>query len=197
MNYKLDPDNITNFNLNEDELQLNILFWVCAAGKNGHTSARCLSNLLNHFNLLTKEISPFNIILKIYNLPNELKKFGIGCYNNKSRTIKELINKNLNLKNCSIDDLESVWGLGPKTVRCFLMHTRKNQKLAGLDRHVLRFLKEMGYDVPRNSPNKKKYRELEKIFIKIADSLNKTPSELDLEIWKKKRVLTKNLEKVS
>lgn len=197
MNYKLDPDNITNFNLNEDELQLNILFWICAAGKNGHTSARCLSNLLSQFSLLTKETSPFNIIKKIYDLPNELKKSGIGCYNNKSRTIKELINKNLNLKNCSIDDLESIWGMGPKTVRCFLIHTRKNQKLAGLDRHVLRFLKEMGYDVPRNSPNKKKYRELEKIFIKIADSLNKTPSELDLEIWKKKRILPKNLEKIS
>jgi thermostable 8-oxoguanine DNA glycosylase len=197
MNYKVDPDNVTNFNLTEDQLQLNILFWICAAGKNGHTSAKCLCNLLNKFSILNNEISPFNIILKIKDLPLELKNHGIGCYNNKSKTIKELINKNLNLEKCSIDDLESIWGMGSKTTRCFLMHTRKDQRLAGLDRHVLRFLQEMGHKVPKNSPNKKQYRELEKIFIKIADELNKTPSELDLEIWKKKRILPKTLEKIS
>ena len=197
MNYKIDPDNVTNFDLTEGQLQLNILFWICAAGKNGHTSSRCLCNLLNKFSIQNNETNPFDIILKIKDLPKELKNHGIGCYNNKSRTINELINKKINLKECSIEDLESIWGMGSKTVRCFLIHTRKNQRLAGLDRHVLRFLQETGYNVPKNSPNKKQYRELEKIFIKIADELNKTPSELDLEIWKKKRILPKTVEKNS
>ncbi len=197
MNYKINPDEITNFDLTENELQLNILFWICAAGKNGHTAAKCICNFLNNFSKITKEEYPFEIIKKVEDLPNQLKLFGIGCYNNKSRTIKELIDKKLCLSNCSIDELESVWGMGSKTARCFLIHTRKNQRLAGLDRHVLRFLQELGHKIPKNSPNKKQYRELEKIFIKIADSLNKTPSELDLEIWKSKRILPKTLEKTS
>lgn len=196
MNYKINPDKVTNFNLSKDELELNILFWICAAGKNGHTASRCLCDLLTYFNNLYKKDSPFEIINLIDNLPKELKNFGIGCYNNKSRTIKELIKSNIDLKTCNIEDLESVWGMGSKTSRCFLIHTRPNQRLAGLDRHILKFLEEEGYNVPKNSPSKKKYYELEKIFLEIADKLNKTPSELDLEIWKKKRLLPKNLEKV-
>lgn len=198
MNYLVDPDDITNFNLNKDELELNIIFWILSAGKNGHTSAKCLNNFLNYFSKITNKKSPFEIISLLKNLPLSLKEFGIGCYNNKSKTILSLINKKFNLKDCSIEDLESVWGLGPKTVRCFLMHTRENQKLAGLDRHILSFLKELGYDVPNQTPNKKQYKKIEKIFIDIAEKLNKTPSELDLEIWKKKRILPKkNTEKIS
>ena len=35
--------------------------------------------------------------MKLENLPEELKKFGVGCFNNKSKTIKNLIEKNPNL----------------------------------------------------------------------------------------------------
>ncbi len=195
MNYKLDPDNITQFDATKEELELQILFWICAAGKNGHVASGCLADFLNYFSFKNKKISPFEIIESIDNLPLKLKEFGIGCYNNKARTIKELINKNLNLKTCTLEELESLWGMGPKTSRCFLIHTRRDQKFAGLDRHVLRFLREKGYNVPKNSPNKKQYKELEIVFLNIAQKMNKTPSELDLEIWKKKRILPKILEK--
>jgi thermostable 8-oxoguanine DNA glycosylase len=81
--------------------------------------------------------------------------------------------------------------LGCKTARCFFIHTRKNQKLAGLDRHILRFLEKRGHKVPKNSLSKKQYLELEKVFVELAESLNKTTNELDLEIWKENRVLTR------
>ena len=131
----------------------------------------------------------FEIISEIGNLPKELKRFGIGCFNNKARTITCLINKKFDLKKCSLEDLESVWGLGPKSVRCYLLHTRRNQKYAGLDRHVLRYLKNLGYDVPDSTPTRKKYLEIENIFIDLANKSGKTISELDLEIWKESRVL--------
>lgn len=197
MNYWVDPDNITNFNLNESELELNIIFWIFAAGKNGHTSAKCLKNFLEYYSKKNNEESPFSIVSSIENLPQSLKDFGVGCYNNKAKTLLNLINKGLNLKTCSVEELESIWGLGSKTARCFLIHSRKDQKLAGLDRHILSFLRDLGYDVPRQTPNKNQYKKIENIFIEIAESLNKTPSELDLEIWKKKRILPKkNIEKV-
>jgi thermostable 8-oxoguanine DNA glycosylase len=190
MNYKVDPDNITDFYLDDDQLELNILFWIFAAGKNGHTASKCLNNFLSFYNNETKQDSPFNIIKKINKLPESLKSFGVGCYNNKSRTIKDLIDRNLDLKKCNVEDLENIWGMGSKTSRCFLIHSRKNQNFAGLDRHILRYLKEIGHDVPNQTPNKKQYLKIEKIFIELARNMNKTISELDLEIWKKYRMKT-------
>lgn len=197
MFYRIDPDNVTNFDATNEELELQILFWICAAGKNGHTAAKCLNNFLSYFSKKNEKTSPFEIISSVHDLPLSLKSFGIGCYNNKARTINDLLSKKLNLKTCTLEELETIWGMGPKTARCFLIHTRKNQKFAGLDRHILRFLKDSGYDVPKNSPTKKQYVELEKIFLSIAEKANKTISELDLEIWKNKRLLPKNLEKIS
>jgi len=190
MNYKIDPDNVTCFNLDKEGLELQILFWIFAAGKNGHTAARCLNNILSEHSKLTGLISPLLILKRIDNLGSELKKFGVGCYNNKSKAILDLISKNLDLSTCSIEDLENVWGLGPKSVRCFMIHTRKNQNIAGLDRHVLRYLGELGYKVPKSTPNKKQYLEIEKIFIDLAKSMGKSISELDLEIWTKYRKKT-------
>jgi len=53
MNYKIDPDNVTCFNLDKEGLELQILFWIFAAGKNGHTAARCLNNILSEHSKLT------------------------------------------------------------------------------------------------------------------------------------------------
>jgi thermostable 8-oxoguanine DNA glycosylase len=190
MNYKIDPDNCTDFNLDKCGLELHILFWIFAAGKNGHTASRCLNNILQEYNKKIDLESPFDIVRNIEDLPQELKRFGVGCFNNKSKSIKDLISKNFDLSKCTIEDLESVWGLGPKSVRCFLIHTRKDQNLAGLDRHVLRYLGELGYKVPKSTPNKKQYIEIEKIFIELAKNSGKTRSEFDLEIWTKYRKKT-------
>jgi hypothetical protein len=135
MNYKINPDKCTCFYLDKHGLELHILFWIFAAGKNGHTASKCLNNILEEHSVKTGITGPFDIIQTIENLPQELKKFGVGCFNNKAKTIKFLIEKELDLSTCTIEQLEDVWGLGPKSVRCFLIHTRENQELAGLDRH--------------------------------------------------------------
>jgi len=70
-----------------------------------------------------------------------------------------------------------------KTSRCFILHSRKDSRYAGLDTHILKFLKGYGFKVPKATPAKKKYLELEQQFLYIADSQNKSPAELDLEVW--------------
>ena len=99
MKYKIDPDNVTCFELDKDGLELQILFWIFAAGKNGHTASRCLNNILSEHSKLTRLTSPLLILGGIKNLGIELKKFGVGCYNNKSKAILDLISKNLDLSN--------------------------------------------------------------------------------------------------
>jgi hypothetical protein len=185
MNTLVDPKNVTNFNLNDDELELHLLFWICAAGKNGVTAARSLSRLLIRLRLVHGDFSPFGLIRRtgLLNLPNLLKINGIGCFNNKSMSFWDLVHSDLDLKTCTVEDLEEVRGIGPKTARCFVMHSRPNQQLAGLDRHILRYLKDEGYDVPKGTPTGKKYKELEKIFLNKAKSVGKSPAELDLTLW--------------
>lgn len=178
MNFLLDPTKITNFNLSYPELELHILWWILAAGKNGITSAKCLNNLLTN----NKGSSPFEIIKNIDDLPQEMKKFGIGCFNIKSKTFKELIAAKLDLMNCSLNDLLAIKGIGNKTARCFLTHSKTNQRFACLDTHVKKYLFDIGVPVPKTLTNKK-YQEIEKTFIAIADKMNRSIAELDLDIW--------------
>lgn len=181
----IDPKNITSFNLSQSSLEEVLLFWVCAAGKNGVTAAQTLDKLLSRRN--SEKESPFAFIVRLdktCNLAEEMRKAGIGCYNNKAKTFRALSKSDLNLKTCSVEDLELIPGIGPKTARCFLMHSRPNQNYAGLDRHILSFMSDCGISTPKNSPSGTKYKNLEQIFLQLAKMSNKSIADLDLLIWK-------------
>jgi thermostable 8-oxoguanine DNA glycosylase len=179
----IDPTNITNFNLSDNQLEEVILFWICAAGKNAIVAASSLDRLLNQ--ICEKKHSPFESIrnLNKNKLPNLLKNFGIGCYNNKAKTFWDLSNSGINLRTCSANDLENIYGIGMKTSRCFIIHSRKNAKYAGLDVHILKFMKLLGYDVPKSTPIGKKYLYLEKEFLRKIEGFGKPVAEIDLLIW--------------
>ena len=183
------PETITNYDLNDFQLEEVLLFWVCAAGKNANVAARSLESFLikSQEDLLIQERQPFRIIrsLSSNKLADMLRICGIGCYNTKSITLWQLAHKGLDLRICSTTELEEIYGIGPKTSRCFILHSRKNARCAGLDVHILKFLSERGIDVPEHTPsgNIKRYMDIERQFLEIADSLKKTPAELDLECW--------------
>lgn len=186
----IDPTKITNYGQSQAGLEEVLLFWVCAAGKNGVTAAKCLDRMLSAWRekVPRSKPSPFKIIQYISavtNLAEEMKKNGIGCYNAKSRTFEYLTRPSfsIDLKRCGVEDLESVPGIGPKTARCFLIHSRPNQQYAGLDTHVLKFLRDKGHEVPMSTPSGKKYGELEKVFLKYAADSGKSVADFDLMIW--------------
>jgi len=182
----IDPARITNYNMNDYELQEMVIFWVCVAGKTALTIARCLDSLLDEIG--AKKKHPFTVIADISTeeLSAKLKENGIGCYTLKSRAIKELATSTLDLRKCSVDDLETIYGIGMKTSRCFIMHSRPDVQCAGLDTHVLKFLREKGHEVPKSTPGtKRKYLELEKLFLDYVKKSSKTAAEFDLEIWRK------------
>lgn len=186
----IDPTKITNFNTTDAELQEMVLFWVCAAGKNGVTAAKSLDKLLNSVDSNVDSPMPFDriqYIEKKFELANQMKKFGIGCFNRKAITFQSLVHSKINLRTCSVEELEKIYGIGPKTARCFLIHSRPNQRLAGLDTHILKFLKDQGHQVPRNTPTGKKYKQIEKIFLEYADKFKIPIADLDLIIWNEYR----------
>lgn len=184
----IDPTNITNYNLTDSELEEYILFWVTAAGKNGTTAARCLDKFLS--GIIYNNMSPFEAIRSasfcFNNFPSMMKAAGIGCYTHKSRTFIELALSNINLRICNTKDLEKIYGIGMKTSRCFIMHSRKNAQYAGLDTHLLKHLRAEGVEaVPTQTPSsKKQYERLEKEVLRLAKAAGMTPANYDLKIWK-------------
>ncbi len=202
----IDPSNITNYNASDRELEEQILFWICAAGKNGRTAARCLEVLLTMITF--NNLSPFEALrshLSFWKtIPEEeksdfaelselMKMAGIGCYTHKSKTFIELLTSNINLRTCMPDELENIYGIGMKTSRCFILHSRKGARLSGLDTHMLKHLREMGVeDVPKSTPSsKKKYMILEQEVLKLADGAGMSPADYDLMIWNKYSVKNK------
>jgi thermostable 8-oxoguanine DNA glycosylase len=65
-----------------------------------------------------------------------------------------------------------------------VLHSRPDQQIAVLDTHILKWLREQGYNVPKATPPKARYTIIEKDFLTECDKAGKTPAELDLEIWK-------------
>ena len=192
----INPNKITNYNCSDYELEENLVFWLLVAGKTASVTARNLDTLL--FKLLLKEsdfdnlaedyrLSPFDLIrdVSVEALAKIMKDCGFGCYNLKAKGLKELSVANLNLRTCTTDDLEKINGIGKKTSRCFIMHTRKNARIAGLDTHLLRFLKDLGYEVPNSTPGSNKlYKKIESQYLALVDKTDYSPAELDLVIWR-------------
>jgi hypothetical protein len=185
MNYLVNPDNITRFDMSDSELELTLLFWVCAAGKKAKTAAANLDRMLSFGRESFGLDRPFSIVSSFdVHLAETMRRHGIGCYNNKSRTMLELAASGMDLRNCSVLDLEAIRGIGPKTARCFLIHSRRGVRHAGLDTHCLKYMRDNGIDVPKSTPTGKKYLELENMFLEMADRSGKSLAEFDLEIWR-------------
>lgn len=178
----IDPTKITNYKRTQEELEQFLIFCVCVAGKNAQRTAKAVDILLDG-----QIGTPFERIRKMIKhniLIDGLRKSGIGQYTRLSKCLTEMINVDIDLKKVTIEELESIHGIGPKTSRFFVLHSRKSQKVAVLDTHILKYLSKKGYNVPKATPSGRRYKEIEQVFLEMAKKLNTTPSKLDLEIWK-------------
>ena len=181
------PSKITKFNRTESELQEYFLFCVCVAGKTAVVQAKKLDDFLtpawNH------NLTPFEYIQTLIDndtLLYKIQQVKLGQYKRLYEIFK--LSVNLDLSKISIDDLEKIPGVGPKTSRFFLMHTRRNQKIAVLDTHILKWLNETvdvdNISIPNSTPQTpSRYKKLEKLFLDEANKRGISPSKLDLEIW--------------
>lgn len=186
----INPDKITNFNLTKLQLEEVLMFWLCVAGKTAKTIAKALEKFLLELHddcgYLTYK-TPFELIkhLPENEIATRLRKNGIGCHKNKAKGLKQLANSGLDLTKCSINDLEEIHGIGPKTARCFILHSRKDAQCVGLDTHILHFMRDLGFDVPKSTPgSKKQYMAVEKQFLKLVKMSRRSIADLDLTVWR-------------
>ena len=175
----IDPNQVTNFNRTSAELQEFILFCAVVAGKSAHQQAHKLNWFLD-----TGTGEPFEKIERM-DLMARLKESKLGQYNRLHTVFQEIVY--LDLAHCTVEELEYIPGIGPKTARFFLLHSRPNQNLAVLDTHILAWMKSIGYqNIPKATPTGNRYKEIEKHFLREAKLRNMTPADLDLKIWKER-----------
>ena len=202
--------NITNFNLSVPELQEHILAWVAAAGHNGPASARATDKFLASVRKEVNDIvrvrykvdpkdakvqtTPFALIR--YLGRNRLSKWmsnsGIGCAfkkNGKGDAFWTLANSKIDLRTVTREKLCEFPNIGMKTASCFVLHSRPNQQMIGLDRHILSILRETHPEAPKQSPGSVKvYEKWEKVILEeLVYPTELTPAEFDLKGWITKR----------
>ena len=179
----IDPSDVIKFDRTEAELQEWWLFSVLVAGKTAITQARLLDRFLTDNG--QPGDAPFDVVRRLVangTLELRMREARLGQYTRLARCFSDSLM--LDLKTCTIEQLEAVHGVGPKTARMFLMHSRPDQRVAALDTHILKHLGEHGHAVPKATPTGAKYRELEAAFLALADAAGQTPSDYDLTIWK-------------
>lgn len=166
------------------ERQARLIYSVIVAGK----SAKFTAKVMDRFHQHRQEHLPFDflrILIDEENLDWVVRDMRCGNYTKIERCFRELAAAKLDLMKCRPEDLEAIHGIGPKTSRFFILWTRPGERYAALDVHVLRWMRVLGYDAPKSTPNGRRYRELEVAFLAEADERKMTPRELDAAIWEK------------
>ena len=204
----IDPQNITRYDRNDEELQELLIFCIAVFNKPADQIKYKVEDFLNWCKKHSRAKDHFARIRSLekryhddgLSLVNEythhpgakwlVNKFRFGNTTQKSNGIHGVVNaKGLDLRTCSEQDLEQFSGISMKTSRFFILHTRADANVACLDTHILHWLRDYtGLEwIPVKPPSVKKYLLAEKLFLDIASENEITPAELDLTIWNKQR----------
>lgn len=182
------PSQITNFTRSPAELQEFAVYCVASAGKQAEQQAAKVGELLQPAMQPEGEPMAYLADLDRYGcLEDELRRHRLGQYGRIGKAVRGLVKIAPRLASVSVPELESIYGIGPKTARFFVLHSRPRQELAVLDTHVLSFLRRNGVNAPRQTPSGKRYVELESAFLRICDKAGLEPAAFDLYVWNSER----------
>ena len=184
----INPAEVTNYNRTQSELQEFILFCINVAGKKSSIEAPKLEIFIQRAKDITKESTPFNCIKKLIKLGrlNEIMHWAkLSPYAQRYNSYVA-VSKIKDLQTVTLNRLLQVPGIGLKTARFFLSHSREDFDEPMLDTHILQFLRDNGYrHAPKSTPsNVGVYNYYANIFKMFARVSGKSVTDLDLEIWK-------------
>ena len=200
----VDPYNITNYDRTKDELECFLLFCIVVAGKTAYIQARKLDEFLTSINkrlMMPEHVNPFQSLKSAEQhgiLMEEILKAKLGQYKKIYNGFKYITEHEYDLTRMTPDLLECIPGVGMKTSRFFLLHSDKfyKDKIAILDTHILKFIKENIDDkAPKSTPTiKVTYKYWEDVFLYWCERNNKNVADFDLEVWKSYARVAKNDE---
>ncbi len=194
----IDPNNVTNARRTAAELEEFLLFCVVVAGKNADQQAAKLENLL-------AGRRPFAFIRASHRegkLEARLREVRLGKYSLLGRSFRDLSQSNTDLASCTWEELTVFPGIGIKTAKFFVLHSRERQMHGVLDTHVLGWMREHwaaagrgGLSVPRHSPQDPRiYRFWETVYFGMVSARHHGGArahvdwaQFDLDLWKERR----------
>lgn len=185
---QVDVFDLPNYRLLGSQHEWLWLFAIMVAGK----KAEQTRDKLNAFLKASPRGTPFEAVrlLVIANgLDDALRRHQVGQYRRISGAFKTTVKMTKHVQECEVPDLEAIPGVGPKTARFYYMMTRPNARMAALDTHILKFLREQGHDAPKSTPpHGPVYERLERAFLAECDKRGVTNvAAFDLELWKEYR----------
>jgi|TARA_R110001583_G_scaffold70887_1_gene200143 thermostable 8-oxoguanine DNA glycosylase len=183
----IDPKKVTDYGRNETQLQEFLLYCVCVAGKKSEIETRKLDKFLSGaspFKLIRKLLKSSSVIWKD-GLMEHLSKNKVAPYKQRYNSFKDAVTLLPdNLSEVTLDRLQQVRGISTKTSRFFLTHSREDFDEPVLDTHILRYLKDVGHDVPSSTPqNPNVYGKVASLFKKEADLAEMSVTDFDLKVW--------------
>ena len=182
----VNPTDITDSNRDTNQLEAFWLFCMFVAGKNSDYASRCLSKLIHSMSKRGYD-GIFNYFKDLGRdgIHNALVANKVGQYTRLTKGVMQSLD--LDLSTCTLDDLLKIHGVGNKTARFFLLHTREGCDYAVLDTHILAWLRTHGVeDAPKTTPTDKKvYKTLEKKFRYLSRLIYPflSDAQIDLLIW--------------
>jgi thermostable 8-oxoguanine DNA glycosylase len=187
----IDPYNITRYDRTPKELEELFIFCVCVAGKNAITTARAVQRFLTSRDFRPRTVqSPFYLVRHLARtgkLEAAIQDAGMGQWTRIAKALSQAASSGIDLARCTVSDLEKINGVGRKTSRFFIVHSRMGARHAIMDVHILRWMRDRGHEVPKGTPNKREYERLERLFLEECDARGVAPSTLDLQIWSEYR----------
>ena len=180
----INPESPFLYNADKARLEEFLIFCICVANKNASRTAMVVDKLLSYEKRGTP-LEKIKNMVKRRKLGVILREIRTGQYKRIEGAFNYLAANNIDLENCSIDELLAVPGIGQKTARYFILCTRRKQNIAALDTHILKFLNDRGYNVPKSTPQSNTaYERVEKLFLKEAVDSGLAPADFDLTIWR-------------
>ena len=192
----LDPNNVTNAARTAAELEEFLLFCIVVAGKNADQQSAKLERFLGGRR-------PFAFIRSSHregNLDERLRDVRLGKYSLLGRSFRELAHADADLALCTWEELTRFPGIGIKTAKFFILHSRPREMQGVLDTHVLGWMADHwsgrrgGPSVPRHSPqDPRAYRFWETVYFGMVSARHHGGqtavdwAKFDLDLWKERR----------
>ena len=183
--WRVDPFAITDHFRGRHDLELLAVFCSCVAGKKATMISGMVETL---FSACDHSGTPFERLLSMErsgSLDANLRRARLGKYAVLNRGLPALARFDEQaLRTCPPEALEEIPGIGMKTSRFFILHSRPDARVGVIDTHVLKYLRAAGVNgVPDTIPTGREYLRMEAAFMAEADRLEVPMAVLDLRIW--------------
>ena len=181
----VDPTNIPA-KLTHAQKEWFILFSIAVAGKGAKGTETKLNALLDSIKpegwAFSGPFAKINYLITTKQLSDRLKEFKFGQYTRIEKAYKQVTLPGIPI---TLQGLQQIDGIGPKTASLIVLYTNPKADCVPLDTHILKFLRAQGvYKVPTSTPpSGTLYNRLEMAFKIIAVNQNKTVRQLDTEVW--------------